>query len=513
MIDEDQSSPADDVRSLYLQSEYDICGCNQLYNLEAIAHKHKTELQRHHSETKIKMAELIFIPAPGLGHIIPTIEIAKVFANRDQRLSVTVLVIKPPGSSSGSEVTAYFESLSKTNTINRISFIELPQDEAPPMRDLNSFVTSFNDFIKRCGRLEESNWVRLAYVANEFNVPTNVFFTSNAAFLGFKMFIQTLSEDMNQDVVALSNTDIVMSVPSFVKPLPTKVFWSILQTREGLEFALSSARKLKKVNAIIVNTFLELETHAIKSLSDDISIPPVYPVGPVINLEGGSRKPYDDDIIKWLDGQPPSSVVVLCFGSMGCFNEAQVKEIAHALEHSGHRFIWSLRRPPDKTTKVPSDHEDFRVVLPDGFLDRTDGIGKVIGWAPQVELLAHNAVGGFVSHCGWNSLLESLWFGVPVATWPMYSEQQMNAFEMVVELGLAVEIKWDYAKDLFNPKAKTSVICAKEIESGIRRVMEDTKIRTKVKDMSLKSRATVAEGGSSYVAVGSLISNFMKTIS
>ncbi|KAD4178175.1 hypothetical protein R6Q59_021725 [Mikania micrantha] len=480
------------------------------------------------------MAELIFIPAPGLGHIMPTIEIAKVFVNRDQRLSVTVLVIKPPSSSSGSEVTAHFESLAKTNTINRISFIELPQDEAPPMRDLNSFVTSFNDFIK-----SHSKYVRnvvtdlknrtgfgrlvgfvvdmfctcMIDVANEFNVPTNVFFTSNAAFLGFKMFIQTLSEDMNQDVVALSNSDIVMSVPSFVKPLPTKVFWSILQTREGLEFALSSARKLKKVNAIMVNTFLELETHAIKSLSDDISIPPVYPVGPVINLEGGSRKPYDDDVIKWLDGQPPSSVVVLCFGSMGCFNEAQVKEIAHALEHSGHRFIWSLRRPPDKTTKVPSDHEDFRVVLPDGFLERTDGIGKVIGWAPQVALLAHNAVGGFVSHCGWNSLLESLWFGVPVATWPMYSEQQMNAFEMVVELGLAVEIKWDYAKDLFNPKAKTNVICAKEIENGIRRVMEDTKIRTKVKDMSVKSRATVVEGGSSYVAVGNIINNFMKTIS
>ena len=74
-------------------------------------------------------------------------------------------------------------------------------------------------------------------------------------------------------------------------------------------------------------------------------------------------------------------------------------------------------------------------------------MGKVIGWAPQVAVLGHEAVGGFVSHCGWTALLESLWGGVPVATWPMYAEQQMNAFEMVRELGLAVEIKIDYAKD------------------------------------------------------------------
>lgn len=126
------------------------------------------------------------------------------------------------------------------------------------------------------------------------------------------------------------------------------------------------------------------------------------------------------------------------------------------------------------------------MVLPEGFLQRTASIGKVIGWAPQAAVLAHCAVGGFVSHCGWNSLLESLWFGVPVATWPIYAEQQMNAFGMVVEMGLAVEIKLDYKKDLFD--GKSNIVTAEEIESGIRRLMEDDDVREKIKEMGKRAK-------------------------
>ncbi|KAI3804291.1 hypothetical protein L1987_25722 [Smallanthus sonchifolius] len=242
-----------------------------------------------------------------------------------------------------------------------------------------------------------------------------------------------------------------------------------------------------RCKAIIVNSFLELETHAIHALSSDDTVPLVYPVGPILNLEGGSGagKPLDDGVIKWLDNQPPSSVVFLCFGSMGSFGEVQVKEIARALEQSGHCFEWSLRQPPSYSTSIVTrDYKHPEEVLWEGFLERTEGIGKV-------AVLAHRAVRGFVSHCGWNSLLESLSFGVPVATWPMYAELQLNAFEMVVELGLAVEIKLDYKKDLFNPMAETVIVMADEIESGIRRLMEDESVRGEVKKMSEKCRSTV----------------------
>ncbi|KAJ0860383.1 putative flavonol 3-O-glucosyltransferase [Helianthus annuus] len=467
-----------------------------------------------------EVAEVIFIPSPGVGHIKSTIELAKLLVNRDQRLAITVLVIKPPGATSGSAITTYIESLAE-NTIDRISFIQLPQDETPPTIDPKDqrnlkieFINSHCKYVRDAvadlksqpgsgrvvGFVVDMFCASMIDVANEFNVPTFVFFTSNAAFLGFTLYIKSLCDDLNNDVdvVELSNSDTEILVPSFVKPMPTKVFWSRVKTRAGLDFVRWFAQKLGEAKAIMVNTFLELETHAIESLSADTSIPPVYPVGPIVNLEGGSggEKPFDDDVIRWLDRQPPSS------------------EIARGLELSGYRFVWSLRRPPsDQTSRSPSDYEDPSVVLPEGFLERTHGIGKVIGWAPQAEVLGHDAVGGFVSHCGWNSLLESLWFGVPTAAWPMYAEQQMNAFEMVVELGLVVEIKLDYMKDLFNPKANAIIVTAMEIESGIRRLMEDNEIRRKVKEMSAKSRSAVVEGGSSYASVGCLIQDLTRDIS
>ncbi|KAM0030488.1 putative flavonol 3-O-glucosyltransferase [Helianthus debilis subsp. tardiflorus] len=345
-------------------------------------------------------------------------------------------------------------------------------------------------------------------VANEFNLLTYVFFTSSSAFLGFNLYIETLCVDQNQDhVIELSNSEGEMVVPSFVNPVPVKAFPAMYQIQDGLDMLINSFRELRKAKGIMVNTFLELETQAMKSFTDT-NFPPVYPVGPLLNLDGVAGKADHMDVIKWLDSQPPLSVVVLCFGSMGSFSEVQVKEIALGLEQSGHRFVWSLCLTPPNEQLL----DDPRELLPDGFLERTVGIGKVIEWAPQVSLLSHEAVGGFVSHCGWNSMLESLWFGVPTATWPMYAEQQLNAFEMVVELGLAIDLKMDYKIDMFNPAANIVIVTAEEIENGITRLMEDNSVRAKVKEISKRSRVAVAEGGSSYASVDYLVQEIMSNI-
>ncbi|KAF5797506.1 putative flavonol 3-O-glucosyltransferase [Helianthus annuus] len=411
-------------------------------------------------------AELVFIPAPAVGHIMSTIEMAKLLFNRDQTLSVTLLIINPPYSVL--PLTTYIESLAK-NAIERMRFIKLRQDQSPPKLNSSApFVMSFYEFInshckyvrniledaidQTCSRSRVVGLVvnilctSMIDVSNEYNLPTYVYFTSNAAFLGFKLHFEMLFVDQKQDLIELANSEDEIVIPTFVNPVPMK-----------------------------------LETHAINSFSGT-NFPPVYPVGPILNLDGIGGKPDDTDVFRWLQSLPPSSVVLLCFGSMGGFDEAQAKEIARGLEQSGHLFIWSMRRlpPPEQSLKVlTDDFDDPRGVLPDGFLERTSGIGKVNGWAPQVSLLAHEAVGGFVSHCRWNWMLESLWFGVPTATLPMLWEQQMNAFEMVVELGLAVDLKLDYKINVLNSEGGVVIVTAEEIKRGIRRLMENKEVRKK----------------------------------
>ncbi|KAM2512067.1 hypothetical protein PS1_036381 [Malus domestica] len=254
--------------------------------------------------------------------------------------------------------------------------------------------------------------------------------------------------------------------------------------------------------------FRELERHALDSLNTS-QVPQVYPIGPVLDLYEPTQKRdlnQYESVIRWLDDQPSSSVMLLCFGSMGSLSGPQVREIAYGLERAGVRFIWALREPPKSQLDLPSDHANVEDVLPNGFLERTCELGMVCGWIPQAQILAHQSIGGFTSHCGWNSIFESLWYGVPIATWPIYAEQQMNAFEMVKELRLAIEIRLDYREG-------SDLVMGEEVDISIKRLMNGGDVvRGRVKEMREKSRIALMENGSSYQALGVLIRNLVPKI-
>ncbi|CAK8537500.1 unnamed protein product [Lathyrus sativus] len=132
-----------------------------------------------------------------------------------------------------------------------------------------------------------------------------------------------------------------------------------------------------------------------------------------------------------------------------------------------------------------------------------EGKGMICEWAPKVEILAHKAIGRFVSHCGWNSILKSLWFGVLILTWPIYAEQQHNAFRMVKKLELVVELRVDY-------RIGSKEVMAKEIEKGLKDLMDrDNIVQKKVQEIKEKARNVVASGGSSFIYVGKLIDNIL----
>lgn len=360
--------------------------------------------------------------------------------------------------------------------------------------------------------------VSLISVAKEFGLPSYIYLTANAGFLGLMLELPNHHDRIQRE---FKSSDPDLLLPGFVNPVPVSALPGALLDGEygGYSSYIKLARGFWESDGILVNTFGELEPFDFSLFSENRTSVPVYKIGPVLSLKSLPHPALDlvkwDDIWKWLDDQRSSSVVFLCFGSMGTFGEAQAREIAIALERSGKSFLWSMRRPAsssaekekEKDARSPESVDDPKRVLPEGFLERTKGRGVVCGWAPQMEVLAHDAIGGFVSHCGWNSILESLWNGVPIATWPMYAEQQLNAFGMVKELGLAVEMRLDYRD------GAQTVVAADEIETAISCLMDDVNktVRKKVKVVQDLAREAVMEGGSSSKSIGRFIEDLTHT--
>ena len=467
---------------------------------------------------EMKKTELVFIPFPAIGHLGPTVEIAKLLTQRDPRLSVTIFIMS---------FSFEFLDIIMTNNCSHdsVRFVKLPPVDACPEAITALSISQFlkaniplvrnavhdltrSDSVRLAGFVLDMGFTHLIDLADDFGVPSYVFVTPGAAFLGFLLHLQFLHDHQGLDIDGFKDSDAELEVPSYVNSVPGKIFPSFLFDKgdSGSEWILNHSRRYRQVRGIIVNTFVELESHAIRSFSGT-TLPPLYAVGPIVNAQTGFGE--DQAIKRWLDDQPPSSVVFLCFGSMGAFGVDQIKEIAIALEHSGHRFLWSLRRlPPKGKMGFPREYTNVEDVLPQGFLYRTASIGKVIGWTPQVAVLAHPAVGGFISHCGWNSILESIWYGVPIATWPMYHEQPLNAFQMVKDLALVIEIKIGYHQD------SGYIVSAQEIENGLKNLMSiNSEVRKKSKEMQETSRKVLMDGGSSHTTLGRFIEDVMANVS
>ncbi|KAF8041863.1 hypothetical protein BT93_A0454 [Corymbia citriodora subsp. variegata] len=437
-------------------------------------------------------SELVFISFPALSHLALMVEMARRPVNRNNRLSVTVLIIKFPFNS---KIDSNVQSFTASVT-TRICFILLPQLnpslETSAMAFLNQSVESHKADVQGAianlsarslprlkGLIVDMFCTSMIDVAVKFGIPSYVFIP-----LG----------------VACSDTE--LDFPCFANPLPaTKFLPAEMFMKEDCRIFLGHARKFRETKGILVNTFAELEPRAVEALAD-LGAPVVYPVGPILNIEVESKKGFE--ILDWLHQQPDASVVLLFFRRYGSFDEDQTKQIACALDRSGCRFLWSLRRPPAKgKLEAPCDYAGSRG---EGFINQTASVGRVIGWAPQVAILAHRAIGVLMSHCGWNSTLESGWFGVPVAAWPQYAEQQFNAFQLVIELSLAMEIRRDYRRDLV--KGSDSIVTTDEMEGVIRRLMEREEakeMRKKVKEASEKRKKALVEGGSRYLSLGRVI--------
>ncbi|KAM1049964.1 hypothetical protein ACFX2I_031683 [Malus domestica] len=261
----------------------------------------------------------------------------------------------------------------------------------------------------------------------------------------------------------------------------------------------------------LCSTVEEIEPVGLKILRNYLGRP-VWSIGPLLPLEAlnnsstlalsVSRQRAGKEFgippeacLEWLDSQCSDSVVYISFGSQNSISSNQMMELALGLEESGRPFIWVIRPPVGYDMKG-----EFRAEwLPEGFEDRMSR-GKqglvVHNWAPQLEILSHKSTGVFVSHCGWNSVMESLSQGVPMIGWPLASEQAFNSKMLAEEMGVSVELT----------RGSQSVIVGKEVKRLIDLVMEKSgkggEMRKKAGDIGEQIRAAVrdeAEDKGSFV--------------
>ncbi|XP_057503471.1 zeatin O-xylosyltransferase-like [Actinidia eriantha] len=220
---------------------------------------------------------------------------------------------------------------------------------------------------------------------------------------------------------------------------------------EILNFIALQGDFLKLTAGYIYNTCRSIEGTSIDLLAkEEINTnKQIWAIGPlnqgtVCNKRSSNAQ---HKCLEWLDKQTPGSVLYISFGTTTSMADEQIKELAMGLEQSEQKFIWVLR-DADKGDIFLEDAQ--RNSLPEGYEERVKEVGMVVrDWAPQVEILGHPSTGGFMSHCGWNSCLESITMGVPIAAWPMHSDQPKNAFLVtdILKVGLVVQ-QWKHQEEL-----------------------------------------------------------------
>ncbi|KAK1407389.1 hypothetical protein QVD17_39004 [Tagetes erecta] len=190
---------------------------------------------------------------------------------------------------------------------------------------------------------------------------------------------------------------------------------------------------------IVFNTFEDLEGDYIDYMKKQMGHDRIWAVGPLLPTKnerdpkgstgrGGSSVVPPDDLFMWLDQKRDESVVYICFGSRETLDEKEMKTLTVALALSNVDFVLCV-------------HESGSNFIPSGFKDQVGGRGFIFkGWAPQLEILRHKAIGLFITHCGWNSTLEAITSGVTMLTWPMGADQFTNAALVVDQLGVGKRV-------------------------------------------------------------------------
>ncbi|XP_014497310.1 UDP-glycosyltransferase 72B1-like [Vigna radiata var. radiata] len=400
-----------------------------------------------------KTVHIAVVSSPGFSHLVPIVEFTKRLVNLQPNFHVTCIVPSlgsPPESS-----IAYLKTL--PSNIDSIFLPPISKEQFPQglymglqiqltvtlsLPSIQEVLRSLSSKVRLTALVVDVFAFQVLEFAKELHALSYFYCPGSAMALSLCLHLPKLDEEVSVEFKDLAEP---IKLPGCVPllgidlPAPTQN-----RSSEAYKSLLERAKAMVIADGIIMNAFLEMEPGAIRALEESVNGKiKLYPVGP-ITQKGSNNE--DDECLRWLDKQPPCSVLYVNFGSGGTLSQHQIDELALGLELSGQRFLWVLRAPSNlpNAAYLEAAEEEPLQFLPKGFLERTKEKGLVVAsWAPQVQILGHSSVGGFLSHCGWNSTLESVQEGVPLITWPLFAEQRMNAVMLSERLKVALRPRFN----------------------------------------------------------------------
>ncbi|XP_010057244.2 scopoletin glucosyltransferase [Eucalyptus grandis] len=462
---------------------------------------------------------IFFFPFMAPGHMIPMIDMAKMFAMRGCK---STLIATPH------DEPTFLRSIAKPKDLGfdiNVVTVTLPLKDVGLPEDCGSLskITTmemrmtFMRAVMMLDRQIELLIEKLApdclisdiflpwttEIAAKFGIPRLVFHGTSAFSMAGIECVRLYQP--HKKVSCDSEPFIIPNFPGEITLCKMQMQDLVREENELAKFFNAVKDSEKTSFGVVMNSFYELEPAYADHYRTFLGIRSWF-VGPLslCNKEtedkahrGNEASIDQHECLKWLDSKQPNSVIYICFGSTTNFNAAQLHEIAVGLEASGQQFIWVVK-------KDPNAEEGKEEWLPDGHESRIRNKGLIIrGWAPQALILDHEATGGFVTHCGWNSILEAVAAGVPMVTWPVAAEQFYNEKLVTQVLKIGVDIGVKQGVISFGDSVKSE-----RVEEAVKRVLvgeEAEEMRRRAKALAEMARGAVEEGGSSWSDLGALI--------
>ncbi|XP_024160665.1 UDP-glycosyltransferase 87A1 isoform X2 [Rosa chinensis] len=420
-------------------------------------------LYRRRMNTTPTVCHVVAVPYPGRGHVNPMINLCKLLASKKDHIRITIVVTE--------EWLGFIASDPKPHQISFASIPNVLPSELVRSKNYPEFYDAVMTkmeapFEELMGRIQPPVTVIIADTellwaipaGRRRNIPVASLWTASASVFATKC--EELKMDLLDGELKLDQTGELGE----------------LEDPRVIKLAMECIAMVSKANYLLLSSVYELESKVVDTLRTECTFP-VYPIGPAIpylELECDNGLDY----LKWLDSQPKDSVLYISLGSYLLVSSTQMDEFAAGLRKSGIRFLWVARG------------ESARLK------ERSGDMGLVVPWCDQLKVLCHTSVGGFWTHCGWNSTLEAVFAGVPMLTSPLAFDQFPNSWRIVEEWKIgrqAVKREVEADQDSMTREDIADIVQSfMDLESS-----DGKEMRKRVKELSTLCHGATAKGGSS----------------